>query len=645
MNLIAGKYTLTITDNNNCTFQKTYTVVNQNGPTLTFTSNKATCGNSNGNAKGNTNGGTAPFSFLWNTGADTSYVGGLSSGYYVLKVTDKNNCVVSDTVFVDMLMPKVTFVKTDATCENSNGSSKATASQGTTPYSYLWNTGENTSQLSNVKDGIYTITVTDSKGCVVTGSSTINTFGVPMLRTWSRDASCGKSDGAAFVAISGGKIPFTYAWNNGRIKDSIMNVPAGNYTISVTDSKGCKATGIAVVNNFNSPNVSFVSTNAQCGNNDGSATAIVSGGNPPYSYSWNNSAITSSISGLSAGSYYVTVKDNNGCVATQTAIYYSSYSPIDSIACDTLMAVCGSSSVNIYKGNCETNGDLLCDTPADMDLTGLVGNYPGCQYTGSAVDTMCLEYKPDVHNWMDYVFDGFGASNYKCLGHFSKGQIGRMYSSLLAHPTVNISRSYLWANNPVPEKPDTVLPPVLIFPTDTTLLNTSAPMTFKWNASKNGEGYVIKIFENDVEKEKRFTSDTVIKIKRNFFNSSKWGFAVRPVHRNNFCNTTYSEKKYFYIKEIGDDVDETIFTPELSIFPNPVEKGESITISLSMINSLKTNLDVYDICGKKIESLEIPQSNYSFKVFEIDPHHFSRGIYMLKFTNGKKVINSKLVVY
>src|SRR6185436_17460578 len=122
---------------------------------------------------------------------------------------------------------------------------------------------------------------------------------------------------------SGGTTPYTYNWSNGSVSQDLTNVPAGNYSVIVTDANGCTISTSGVT--ITQPAAALASTNSHvnvlCRNNTtGSINITVTGGTAPYSYDWSNGANTEDISNISAGSYTVTITDNNGCTSASAAI-------------------------------------------------------------------------------------------------------------------------------------------------------------------------------------------------------------------------------------------------------------------------------------------------------------------------------------
>jgi len=260
-------------------------------------------------------------SYSWSNGANTQSITVSNSGNYT--VTVSNGCspdaTSSPTIVTVNPVPSANPSSTNATCGNNDGSVSANANGGTPSYTYSWNNGCNTSTCNNLGAGTYTVTVTDANGCTTTGSATVGNIGGPSVNPSSTDATCGNNDGSVSANANGGTPSYTYSWNNGCNTATCNNLGAGTYTVTVTDANGCTTTGSATVENIGGPSVNPSSTDATCGNNDGSVSANANGGTPSYTYSWSNGCNTATCNNLGAGTYTVTVTDANGCTTTGSA--------------------------------------------------------------------------------------------------------------------------------------------------------------------------------------------------------------------------------------------------------------------------------------------------------------------------------------
>ncbi|HLP93365.1 MAG TPA: hypothetical protein VK168_04985, partial [Saprospiraceae bacterium] len=222
------------------------------------------------------------------------------------------------------LLENITAITTDALCfGSSDGTGEIIAADGTPPYAYAWPPSagnQNTQMVSNLSAGSYEVTVTDDAGC--TGTVVVTIFEPSQLTasaTLLLAVSCnGWADGSVSVTSGGGTAPHIYLWSNGSADQVLNGLVAGTYTVTVTDGNGCsQMASIVVTQPASALNVSAASTNVSCqGGNDGSATATAGGGTSPYSFLWSNGQATSIASGLSAGTFTVTVTDDNGCTST-----------------------------------------------------------------------------------------------------------------------------------------------------------------------------------------------------------------------------------------------------------------------------------------------------------------------------------------
>lgn len=150
-------------------------------------------------------------------------------------------------------------------------------------------------------------------------------------------AACGNSNGTATASPSGGFGSYTYSWNNGQTTQTSTGLSQGTYTVLITDGAGCTISDTVSVSTINSLIVSSTVTPASCGNNNGSATAVPSGGTGPYTYSWNNGQTTQTSTGMSQGTYTVLIIDSLGCAQTNTVLIASSGGPIVNTALSNVL--------------------------------------------------------------------------------------------------------------------------------------------------------------------------------------------------------------------------------------------------------------------------------------------------------------------
>jgi hypothetical protein len=261
-------------------------------------------------------GGVSPYTYRWNTGATTAAIIGIPSGTYSVTMTDANGCTASTSGTVAN-PPVVTLNTTSVnpTCSGNNGSATISATGGRPPFTYRWSNGQIGTSASGLGVGTYFVTATDAKGCNKTASVVLTSNASFTLNATSTNASCGGSNGGATVAVTGGTGPFTYRWSTNATTQSISNLTAGTYTVTVSDATGCSSTATTNVNAAGSLSITMTGTNAACGIANGTVTATPTSGTAPFRYLWSNGATTQTVGVLPAGTYNVTVTDASGCTA------------------------------------------------------------------------------------------------------------------------------------------------------------------------------------------------------------------------------------------------------------------------------------------------------------------------------------------
>jgi PKD repeat protein len=223
----------------------------------------------------------------------------------------------------------------------NTGSATAAGAGGTPSYAYLWSNGDATASIINKSAGSYTVTVTDSKSCSATAIANIaqpfSALGITMSQT---NAYCGQNNGTVTANATGGSGGFSYTWaGSAATTQTINGLSPNTYSVTVTDQKGCTVQGSTTVSTDpNTLTVNVNSTDASCGQNNGSAVAIPSGSSIGATYLWSNGQTTSSASGLSVGSYQVTVTNASGCTASSSAVIGNSSGP--SVSVSSFNATC-----------------------------------------------------------------------------------------------------------------------------------------------------------------------------------------------------------------------------------------------------------------------------------------------------------------
>ncbi len=322
--LVAGTYTVTVTDANNCVAILPVTITQPTAAlALSAIPTPVACyGDATGAINLSVSGGTTPYTYSWTNGAITEDISGLVAGTYTVTVTDANNCVaiLPVTITQPTAALALSAIPTPVACYgDATGAINLSVSGGTTPYTYSWTNGAITEDISGLVAGTYTVTVTDANNCVailpVTITQPLAAAGPSAIPT---PVACyGDATGAINLSVSGGTLPYTYSWSNGPTTEDISGLVAGTYTVTVTDANNCVAIlPVTITQPLAALALSAIPTPVACyGGATGAINLSVSGGTTPYTYSWSNGPTTEDLSGLTAGTYTVTVTDANNCVA------------------------------------------------------------------------------------------------------------------------------------------------------------------------------------------------------------------------------------------------------------------------------------------------------------------------------------------
>ncbi len=324
----AGTYTVTTTDANGCTRTTTITITQPTAITVGTNSTQSGCSTPTGTATATPSGGNPGYTYAWAPGGQTTTTAtGLAAGTYTVTVTDASGCTQTATVTVSAAgAPTVTLSsQTNVACfGGSTGSATASATGGTSPYTYAWSpSGGTNATATGLAAGNYTVTVTDANGCSATQTVTINQPASALSATTSStQTGCASSIGTATANPSGGSPGYTYSWSpSSQTTQTATGLAVGIYTVTITDANGCTLTQTANVTAANGPVATLAASNdPSCnGGSDGNASISVSGGTSPYTYSWSPTGGTNAnATGLSAGTYTVIVTDANGCTVAQT---------------------------------------------------------------------------------------------------------------------------------------------------------------------------------------------------------------------------------------------------------------------------------------------------------------------------------------
>jgi uncharacterized delta-60 repeat protein len=254
-------------------------------------------GGSNGEINLTPSGGTAPYTFLWSDGPATEDRAALTGGTYSVTISDANGCTTtaSETLTIPVSAISATTVVTHVSCfSGSDGAIDLTADGGTLPYTFDWDGGNTTEDITALAAGTYAVTIGDANGCLTIHTTVTQPDSALYATTSVTNVSCfDASNGAIDLTPGGGISPYTFDWGSGVVTEDRTGLPAAIYAVSITDANGCSTTI--------SPSVTTPAPLA----NSFFATAC-------YTYTWNTQTYTAS------GVYTQVLTAANGCDSTLT---------------------------------------------------------------------------------------------------------------------------------------------------------------------------------------------------------------------------------------------------------------------------------------------------------------------------------------
>ncbi len=416
--LLAGNYQVVITDANGCSTTGNIAIQNLAAPVINNVSQTdITCnGLNNGSLTISANGGTGALQYSIDNGntfsSNTSF-SNLAPGNYQIVVQDASGCQASSAIIIVepallVLVPSIT----GTTCSNTNGAIAINANGGTSPYQYSSDNGSTyqaSSNFSNLNAGNYNMVVIDANGCTSAMAVVVNDAPSPVINAVNvNDLTCnGSGDGTITINAVGGTSPLQFSVDNGNSYQPatiFSALSAGSYQVLIQDANGCTASTSATVAEPAAIVASAATTNANCGQADGSASINASGGTGTLQYSINNGVTyqsSSQFAFLTSGNYTVIVQDANGCTVSVSTTVNSNAAPVIS-AVASLDITCygaanGSVTVNANGGTGTLqysidNGNTYQSSGVFNNLTP--GNYAivvtdasGCTVTSQATLT------------------------------------------------------------------------------------------------------------------------------------------------------------------------------------------------------------------------------------------------------------------
>lgn len=326
-NQFAAIYTMGIRDVNGCTATQTVQVTQPAALGIVVASQNANCTAANGVGSATVSGGTGVITYTWTGGGGAAATSNsVVAGNYTVTAADANGCTISSPVVIGLTPGGTASIVASAsvTCNGlCNGSLTAGMTGGAAPFTYSWSpSGGTLPTASNLCPGTYTCEITDFYGCKAFTNGTIVQPPALTAIMNSNNVKCfGTATGTVSAAGTGGTAPYTYLWTTPVVSTlaTVPNVGIGNYFCDIKDANNCSITQSIAVTQPTSLTITSSVTAANCNLANGCATISISGGAGPYSQIWSNSATTTTICNVFAGTYTVNITDANNCTQTLAA--------------------------------------------------------------------------------------------------------------------------------------------------------------------------------------------------------------------------------------------------------------------------------------------------------------------------------------
>jgi hypothetical protein len=640
VNLCAGIYSVTVTDDIGCSVTDSITLINPVANTLLFTTAPTTCFNSCDGTATVTTTGAFPFSYVWNTipVQTAAAATGLCAGIYEVTVTDSNNCVVIDSIEVTQPAPnELTFTTQNARCNVACNGGAAVLSSGQFPFAYNWSNGNNTDSISNLCAAVYIVTVTDDNGCSATDSVVVaNDAPLPIDFTNAYSGCNGVCIGASSADISG-LSGLTFFWSTGETGSSIDSLCPGFYAVTITDLLGCVVSDSTEIINlpvFINPSVTSPTCVGLC---DG-AVSINPVGTAPFQWEWSTGDTTSlSLTGLCAGTYSVSVSDNAGCVGNESIIvndppailYQASHTDATCAGlCDGISSITATGNGALtYEWNTipvQTTAAVsnLCFGYTPFTITDSLG----CYVTDSV-----LIFEPSP------LFLGSNILQINCNGNCD-GFVQVLPSG--GTPTY----AFEWSNGFIFDSILNACPGTYtVTVTDANLCTSTTSYTFiepdpisvtftVTDASCPGctDGSIIASISGGTPPYlPLFTDLSIADTIATNLGTGYYTFCVKDVNNCNVCDSVFVDQ--------GTSVQ--IINPsisEIKIYPNPFTKTAYLKISGKLKPEMR--IQFFDITGREvyINSQQMTVSTMQ-QIFKIENTGLKAGLYYVKISSGNEI--------
>lgn len=591
--------------------------------------------------------GSGTFLFEWSNGETTQDLSGLCAGTYTVTITDENGCTSSAQVaIIEYPLPAVSLSGTDPSCETVCNGLAVAAVTGRSPFTFLWSGSpvQTTDSAFALCAGTYYVTVTDSAGCAVIDSISLNIPAPFVLSLYKSDESCPLScNGLAVADYNSPNLPFTYLWSTvpPQNSDTAFNLCPGTYSVTVTDAVGCPMTDSITVT-ASDIYLSFNSTQPSCasGGCDG-ILAVSMNNSQPDTYLWSNSETTAVISSLCPGVYYAYVTDVNGCMVSDSAELTAPVPPSFNFitsgiscsgSCDGTATVTGNPGIVSWSwsnGNTDSTATGLCDGYHTVTVTDM----NSCSATDSV---LLIEPEPIVISVIQQLnVSCFGL----CDGSVSVNAIGGTQTLTFewntgdqTHVLINACAGTYTVTATDVNFCTQTLPVTITEPDELLLSMIPTP------ASCQGcnDGSISVNVSGGTQPYNYFWTPAVP--DPNQLTSGWYHLCITDDHACQTCDSAFVDEPTAIAIISHEGI-------SLSISPNPVHSLLKISISRDQISDAAYSLKISDIAGKEIRNEKIFNAvNSIHNETEINVANLEAGIYFISlFQNGSAASSAKFI--
>ncbi|MGI9191242.1 MAG: beta-propeller fold lactonase family protein, partial [Chitinophagaceae bacterium] len=382
---LAGTYTISATDANNCSASTVMTLTNPAILTISGSSTNALCNGATGSLTFGSTGGTGTITYTVNGTTQTSPFTTIAGNYTVI-ATDANNCTASTVLTIAQPTAiSLSATANNATCNGGNGSITFSANGGTGSITYNVNGATQTSPFTAVA-GTYTIEATDANNCTSSTVVTINEPSAISISLTTNNALCNAANGSLVFSASGGTGSFTYKVN-GATQTSPFAASAGTYTIVATDVNNCSSSTTTALSQPTALSLSATNTDALCFGANGSLSFSATGGTGSINYTVNGTSQTSPFATV-AGTYTIVATDANACSTTTTVTIAQPAAAVSISVLYTANPTCDLTGIVIVSANGGTGAKTFSISPAVgvQVVPGTFSSLTAGTYTITATD-------------------------------------------------------------------------------------------------------------------------------------------------------------------------------------------------------------------------------------------------------------------